>query len=92
MNSENRKFAIENFLKIRDKSKFGDISRRIRQTPTLNVNATSLVDLISWSKDVHEPILTCSMSKEDLLKLEDNAMEVINFPVHAQSIDGVSKK
>ena len=65
-NSENRKFAIEIFFKIRGKSKFGDISHRIRRTPTLNVNATSLVDLISWSKDVHEPILTCSMLKEDL--------------------------
>ena len=90
--SEYRKFAIETICKIRGKSKFGDTSHRIRRNPTLNVNATSLDKLINWSKDVHKPILTCSMSKEDLLKLEDNAMEVINFPFHGQSIDRCVKE
>ena len=91
-NHENRKFAIETICKIRGESNFGDKSLRVRRNPKLNTHATTLVGLIDWSSDVHEPLLTCSMSKEDLWKLENDAMEVINFPVHGQSIEQCVKE
>ena len=90
--SEDRKFAIETICNLRGEESSGDTSLRIRKNPTLNINATSLVQLIDWSSDVHEPLLTCSMSKEDLLKLETVPMEVMDFPVHAQSIERCVKE
>ena len=62
-NSDYRKFAIETICKICGQAKFGVTSHRIRRNPTLNVNATTLVDLIDCSKNVNEALLTYSMSK-----------------------------
>ena len=86
-NNEDRKCAVETICKLRGVSEFGDKSVRFRNNPALNNNASTLVDLIDWSCDVHEPLLTCSMLKDDLLKLISDPMKVINFPVHGQSIE-----
>ena len=90
--SEDRKFAIETILNLRGEESFGDTSLRVRKNPTLNIDAKKLVELIEWSSDVHEPLLTCSMSKENLLELETVPMEVMDFPVHAQSIERCVKE
>ena len=90
--SEDRKFAIETICNLRGEESSGDTSLRIRKNPTLNINAKTLVELIDWSSDVHEPLLTCSLSKEDLLKLETVPMQVMDFPVHAQSIERCVKE
>jgi len=43
-----RKFAINQVLKLRGGREFGDNSLRPRITPKLNLSATSLTTLISW--------------------------------------------
>ena len=91
-NSRDRMFAIDMICQLRGRAEFGDRSVRPRKTPKINTNATKLVDLIDWSNDVHEPILTCSMSRNDLLKLRSAPMEVVNFPVHGQSIERCVKE
>ena len=91
-NREDRRFAVETICKLRGSSKFGDISVRYRKNPMLNTKATKLVDLIDWSCDVHEPLLTCSMSKNDTLELESTPMVVVNFPVHGQAIERCVKE
>ena len=73
-------------------SEFGDISVRERINPKLNRYATKLVDLIDWSYDIHEPLLTCSMSKNDLSKLKVAPMVVDDFPVHGQAIERCVKE
>ena len=85
-------FAIEMICKLRGRAEFGDTSVRPRKTPKVNTNATKLVDLIDWSNDVHEPLLTCSMSRNDLLKLRSAPMAVVNFPVHGQAIERCVKE
>ena len=86
-NSGDRRFAVDTICKLRGSSKFGDISVRCRKNPKLNTHATKLVDLIDWSHDIHEPLLTCSMSKNELLNLKLAPMEVVNFPAHGQAIE-----
>ena len=87
-----RMFAIDMICKLRGRAEFGDTSVRPRKTPIINTKATKLVDLIDWSSDVHEPLLTCSMSRNDLSKLRAAPMEVVNFPVHGQGIERCVKE
>ena len=47
-NAEDRKFAVDQILKLRGKSEYGDMSVRPRKTPKLNLAATSLIQLITW--------------------------------------------
>ena len=85
--SGDRWFAVETICKLRVSSEFGDISVRNRKNPKLNTYATKLVDLIDWSHDIHEPLLTCSMSRNDPSKLKVAQMVVDDFPVHGQVIE-----
>ena len=55
-NSDDRKFAIKTICKHRGAAIFGNTSIRIRRNLTLNTDATTLVNLIDWSSDVHEPL------------------------------------
>ena len=73
-------------------SELGNISVRDRKNPKLNTYATKLVDIIDWSYDIHEPLLTCSMSKNDLSKLKVAPMVVDDFPVHGQAIERCVKE
>ena len=58
-----RKFAIDQVIKLRGGSEFGDNSLRPRITPKLDLSATSLTTLISWAPGkVQEPSFTCSLS------------------------------
>ena len=59
-----RKFAINQVLKLRGGREFGDNSLRPRITPKLKLSATSLTTLISWEGNVQEPSFTCSLSTE----------------------------
>ena len=67
---ENRKFGIDQILKLRNGKEIGDLSVRYRKTPKLNLKATTLQDLVSWtSGDIHEPVFTCSLSNEELTNI-----------------------
>ena len=90
--SGDRRFAVERICRLRGSAEFGDTSVRPRRNPKLKKNAKTLVDLIDWSNDVHEPILTCSISRKDLSKLRSAPMEVVNFPLHGQAIERCVKE
>ena len=44
---KDRKFAVDQILKLRGKSEYGDMGVRPRKTPKLNMSATTLTKLIS---------------------------------------------
>ena len=83
-----RQFAISQILKLRGDKEFGDNSLRPRITPKLNLSATSLINLISWkSGEVQEPSFTCSISKTDILSLQEVPYSPPNFSCHTQSTE-----
>ena len=86
-----REFAVKTILKIRDKNNFGDLRPRARKLPDLNVMAEKLEDLINW-EDAKEPVLTCSLSKEEIKMYLDSPMEVPYFSLHTQGIERAIKE
>ena len=87
VNSE-RKFAIDQVIKLRGGSEFGDNSLRPRITPKLNLSATSLTTLISWAPGkVQEPSFTCSLSTSEILGFEKIPYLPPKFTCHAQSTE-----
>jgi hypothetical protein len=59
-----RRFAVNQILKLRGYSEYADTSVRPRVTPKLNLSATSLTKLITWKAGkVDEHVLTCSMTR-----------------------------
>ena len=88
---EEREFAVQMILKIRGKSVLGSKKPRPRRLPTLNVKAKDLKGLICWT-DAHEPLLTCHLTKKDLLKIKNEAMEVPYYSIHTQGIERAVKE
>ena len=80
---QERKEGAEKILNIREGAEFGDMSVRVRKTPDINVDATSLIGLIDWS-DGHDPLLTCSLSTSEIKDFIDTLMAVPAWPCHAQ--------
>ena len=64
---------------------------RSRKLPKLEVNAEKLQDMISW-KGAKEPVLTCTLSREEVKACLEVPMEVPYFPVHTQGIERVIKE
>ena len=87
---EEREFAVKTILKLRGRKKEGDLSPRARKHPELNLEATNLQELISW-KGAKEPVLTCKLSREELLQFREVKMEVPYYPVHTQAIERAVK-
>ena len=50
-----------------------------------------LKDLISWD-DSHEPVGTCHMTRDELLRLKDSPMLVDKLYVHTQAIERAVKE
>ena len=49
-----------------------DSSIRVRRVPQINSQAIKLQDLIDWTgEDIHEPVLTCQIPRNDLFKYID---------------------
>lgn len=90
---DDRKFAVMQILKLRGNNEYGDTSVRPRIHPKMNLSATSLQNLIPWTPgQVHEPIFTCYLSKEEIKKIEDTAFEVPIFSIHTQSTERAVKQ
>ena len=90
---EDRKFAVEQILKLRGKAEFGDMSVRPRKTPKLNLSATSLINLITWKPgEVHEPVFTCSLSKADISGFLVHPFTPPLFTSHTQSTERAVKQ
>lgn len=88
---EERRDAVGKILKIRgdgdEKTQLGDSRVRPRKTPPINTEATTLAQLISWSVEVYEPPLTCSMTTAEILALVSKPMMVPDWPSHTQSVE-----
>ena len=87
-----RKFGVQKIIELRKGADLGDLSVRSRPTPSINCDATSLIELISWSSNVYEPPLTCKMSITQITEIIDKPMVVPNWPCHGQSIERVVKQ
>ena len=86
--SEDRSFAVDQIVKLRDGADFGDNSVRPRKTPKLNLSATSLVNLIDWTTaDVQEPSFTCTLTTSEILAFKDSPYNAPKFSCHTQSTE-----
>ena len=88
---EERTFAVLKIISIRGKQELGDASLRLRTLPYLNTQATTLEKMIDW-EGATEPIVTCKLTKSELLKLIGKPMEVEYFPCHMQAIERAVKE
>lgn len=89
--AEERSFAVRMILKLRGERKSGMTQPRPRKLPVLNTEATTLEGLIEWN-EAHEPVLTCSLSRQDIEDFKDKPMEVPYFCGHTQPIERVIKQ
>ena len=90
-NKEEREFAVNKILAIRDGREEGDLKPRGRKNPELNLKATSLQDLISWTA-AKEPVETCKLAILQLQELKLAPLKVEYAPVHTQGIERAVKE
>jgi hypothetical protein len=88
---EEREFAVATILKIRGRSKEGNMRPRARKHPELNTAATSLQELINW-KGAKEPVLSCCLTNEDIYSFREKPMVVPYYCVHTQGIERAVKE
>ena len=86
-----RAFAVEKILKIRGRDLFGKSGPRYRKLPKMNVESTTLVDLIDWRR-AHEPVLTLKLTKEEIANFKIQPMQVPYLPGHTQAIERAVKE
>ena len=55
---KNRTFAVKQILKIRGNSDVGNSAGRTFKVPKIKWNASNLHELIDWSDEIYEPIIT----------------------------------
>ena len=84
---EEREFALEKILLLRNGSDIGDMSVRTHKTPAINLDATCVKELIDWKEKIYEPVFTCNMSIDALQSLRDEALQIPPFSVHTQSCE-----
>ena len=85
---EERELGVER----RGEEQYGDTRVRARRTPDINFSASSISDLISWDRDIHEPSFTCSLTKEQVEGLKDTPFPAPDFPLHSQSCERAVKQ
>ena len=88
---DEREFAVQQILKIRRKNKLGDLRSRSRKNPELNIESTTLKDMIQW-KGSKEPVFTCKLSKQEILNFKETPMVVPYFCLHTQGIERAVKE
>ena len=90
---EERVFAVEKITELREGNNTGNLSNRIRvHEKTFNPEAKKLTNLCSWDSNVFEPVLTCSMSLQEISELTENPMVVPDRPVHGQGMERMVKQ
>ena len=88
---EERVFASDMILKIRGKNKLGNTKPRPMKLPSLNLQATKLQDMIDW-KGAKEPVLTCSMTKEQIKMIKEEPIKAAYYSLHTQGIERAVKE
>ena len=86
-----REFAVKMILKLRAEKEEGDMQPRSRKNPKLHIDADRLENMISWI-GAKEPVMTCKLSKEELVSLRETPMKVPYYPVHLQAIERAVKE
>ena len=85
--SEDRSFAVDKIIKLRDGKDFGDESIRCHTTPTILLDATSPKELVNWDSKIHEPIFICKFSLRELKNLRNRPLEIPKISLHTQSCE-----
>ncbi len=88
---EERRFAVLQITSFRGEQEMSDSSLRLRTLPYLNVQGTNLQNLIDWEGDT-ELIVTCNLTKSDLLKYMAKPMVVKYYLCHTQAIERAVKE
>ena len=84
-NQEERRFAVNEILKVRGGQEEGDMSVRIRRNPKINMAASAPIELIDWtSETVLEPVFTCNMTISEIEALVDEPLAIDNYTTHAK--------
>ena len=86
-----RDFAVKKILKIRGKQDEGKTQPRKRKLPQLNEEAKELQGLIKWDR-AQEPLLTCSLTRQEIKEFYDTPMEVPYQCGHTQPIERAVKE
>jgi hypothetical protein len=90
---EDRSFAVDKIAELRGEDRFGDKSVRDFHPPILNLEASSLFNLINWSEEMlSEPILTCDLSTEEVKSLKEVPLSVDKYVGHTQSVERAVKE
>ena len=90
---DERNFAVNIILKVRNGAEKGDLTTRKRvHGDTFNPKAKKLIELCSWDSNVFEPVLTCPLSLEEIKEFRITPMVVPYRPVHGQSMERVVKE
>ena len=90
-NKSERDFAVSTILKIRGRNKLGNKKPRPRKLPELNIEATTLENMINW-KAAKEPILACDLTKAELEEIRNTPMVVPYYSLHTQGIERAVKE
>ena len=80
-NEEDRRFAIKKIREIRERlghPEIGDGGYRERNTPKLNFEATTLIEMIDWEDILDEPVLTTEIPTGMFLALT-GAQEILIY-------------
>ena len=85
---EERQFAVEKIVGLREGREEGDRSNRRRiHVKNFNPDAKTLPELCTWDSNVSEPVLTCQLSLTDIEKIIEDPFQVEYKPLHGQSIE-----
>ena len=90
-NQDERNFAVDKILKMRGREDFGKSDPRKRKLPKMNIEATSLLDLIDWRR-AHEPVLTLKLTRDEIKEFKSKPMEVPYFPGDTQAVERAVKE
>ena len=84
ISQKERKKGVKIIQTIKEKknhdTKLEPFKIKLRKTPDINLNATSIEVLISWSKEISEPPLTCFLSTLELTYFKNALMKVTGWP------------
>ena len=88
---QEREFAVNLILELRGEQAEGDLRPRARKHPELQLNAEKLENMISWEA-AKEPVMTCRMSRAEVLQLVTSPLKLPYACVHTQGIERAVKE
>ncbi|KAJ7335690.1 hypothetical protein JRQ81_013631 [Phrynocephalus forsythii] len=93
--NEERKVGVQKIIELRSGNDFlEDLSVPVchRKIPSINLHATSLLELIDWSQSIYEPLLTCKLTILEVKNFINDPMQVPEWPCHGQSVERIAQQ